>query len=105
MQKLKCTENGCVHNYCKHCVKDVVQISRDACCDSFDLKGPKNENNAKSEFEFACECGLGTKEDNHHILCNEENCNYWNFGECSLHQVKIQGRMNEAKCATYTPKK
>lgn len=104
MQKLKCKEEGCRNNYCKHCVKDVIQISKEAYCRSFDDKNDQNANHAKFEFEFACDVGLNTEQDMHHILCNENNCNYWNCGECNSHSVKVDKRPAGARCITYIPK-
>lgn len=104
MQRLKCEENKCRNNYCCHCVKDVIQISSEAHCKSFDCKTPLTENQAKREFEFACDTGLSTKKDMHHILCNEENCNYWNFGECASKAIKVDKKPTGAKCMTFTPK-
>ena len=104
MQRLKCEEEKCKNNYYRHCVKDVIQISDEACCKSFDCKTPATENLARREFEFACDVGLGTKNDMHHILCNEDNSNYWNFGECSSKSIKVDKKDCCAKCSTYTPK-
>lgn len=105
MQRLKCEEGSCRHNYCRHCVKDVIQISGDAFCKSFDCKTPATEDLAKNEFEFACDVGLGTQKDMHHILCNEEKCNYWNFGECASKSINVDKKVSGAKCGTFTPKK
>ena len=105
MQRLKCNEEACRNNYCRHCVKDVIQISNEAYCKSFDQKTNKNNNQAKFEYEFACDTGLGTEHDMHHILCNEEGCDYWNFGECNAHEIHVDNKIVGARCVTFTPKK
>lgn len=104
MQRLKCKEYGCSHNYCKHCVKDVIQVSNEAICRSFDPVNESNPNQARYEYEFACDIGLNTENDLHHILCNEEKCNYWNFGECNSHEIKVDKRNLSPKCVTFKPK-
>ena len=38
MAHIKCREFDCKYNYCEACMKNSIEVSDDALCDSFDTK-------------------------------------------------------------------
>lgn len=104
MPQLKCREMGCAHNYCAHCVKDIIKVNKDAVCVSHDSKNEVNQESAKYEYEFACDIGLATEADMHHILCDDVKCRYNMVGECELRSLRIERSTNGPLCANFRPR-
>ena len=38
MAKIKCNEYDCKYNYGEKCIKSSIEVSKNANCDSFDIK-------------------------------------------------------------------
>ncbi len=104
MLYLKCQENGCKSNYCAHCVKEMIKVSKDAYCHSYESKNDINSDEARHEFEFACEVGLVMEADMHHIVCDSVECCHNDSKSCMMKQIQISKKTCGAKCASYRPK-
>lgn len=101
MQHLKCQEDRCKANYYGHCVKDIIMLSREAYCHSYESRNSMNREEARYEFEFACEIGLPIEDDMHRVVCNSEDCEHNDARDCLLRQLLIDKKQCGARCANY----
>lgn len=103
MLYLKCQESGCKNNYCAHCVKDMIKVSHEAYCHSYESKNEINADESRYEYEFGCEMGLSIEEDMHHVVCDSRQCCHNDDGDCGMKQLNIQKKVTGAKCSSYRP--
>ena len=97
MAHIKCREFDCKYNYCEACIKNSIEVSDDALCDSFDTK----QDGSPIDME------MGLEEDffvNHHdkeILCRFKSCLSNSNGCCSRTNLQVGDVNDRAKCESY----
>lgn len=105
MQYLKCSEDRCKSNYSGHCVKNMINVSEEAYCHSYESKNEVNCDDAQKEYEFACDVGLAIEDDMHKIDCRCSHCNYNEMRACMLKGIKVERRKFGAVCSSYQRKR
>ena len=96
MPTLKCHEFTCKSNHCTHCSKESLNISKDALCKDYRLRG-ENESEDVG-FEFSYEKGMSLKVDEHRIMCSDTRCINNVSGECGAAYIRIDRKNGGAYC-------
>lgn len=96
MSKIKCNQEKCYYNNCKHCMLDGIEVDNHANCKSY--KEGKKENNSK--YEFASFERLGNS-----VMCNATECLYNKHKNCTIEHLNIGKQNNNAPCIDFEKKK
>lgn len=100
MRKLKCHEESCMHNSNYYCVKDGIDVDKDAICISYE-----KSNQAflqKAAYEFASDFDGANPSPK--IKCDDQECVHNDNCKCKADSVEVSHRKGaQACCRTFKP--
>lgn len=100
MSKIKCREFECKHNYCEACMKNSIEVSGDAYCDSFDTK----HDGSPIDMEFGMEEDFFINHNDKEVICHCTSCISNSQGICSRNNLQVGTLNDTAKCESYQKK-
>lgn len=97
MAKIKCLEYDCKYNYSEKCIKNGIEVSRDAICDSYDVKDDGSPIDVEFGYEEEFFSNLGDKE----IVCRCTSCKTNKNNCCTRTHLQVGESETTAKCDSY----
>lgn len=97
MSKIKCREFECKHNYCEACMKNAIEVSDSALCDSFDTK----HDDSPIDIEFGMEEDFFLNQNDKQVLCRCTICKTNSEGVCIRKHLSVGDVNDMAKCESF----
>ena len=97
MAKIKCVEYDCKYNYGEKCIKTSIEVSKEASCDSFDVKN----DGSPIDVEFGYEEEFFSNFTDKEIVCHCTSCKTNKNNYCTREHLRVGGKEETAKCESY----
>jgi hypothetical protein len=97
MAKIKCNEYDCKYNYGEKCIKSSIEVSKNANCDSFDIK----DDGSPIDVEFGYEEEFFANFNDKEVICRCVSCKTNKDNYCTRTHLQVGDSKERAKCESY----